>query len=104
LLENLDKQLEELLQDESMFLSAYEQSKEVDPAFFRSKKVAGDPHVGFKVEFKGELVQGIGGPYRQFFSDISSELRSDVLVQVGESKNNNDSKHKKSLKLGIHEQ
>jgi hypothetical protein len=76
----------ELTQEESMFLQAYEQAKEVDSAFFRSKKVPGDPYVGFKVEFKGELVQGIGGPYRQFFSDISAELQD---------------KSKKTLKLLI---
>jgi hypothetical protein len=67
---------EELKNEESLFLQAYEQAKDVDPAFFRSKKQPGDPHVGFKVEFKGELVQGIGGPYRQFFSDISLELQN----------------------------
>lgn len=61
--------------EESIFLQAYEQFKDIDIAFFRSKKAPGDPHIGFKVEFKGEFVQGIGGPYRQFFSDISSELQ-----------------------------
>jgi len=65
----------ELKVEESMFLQAYEQFKDIDIAFFRSKKAPGDPHIGFKVEFKGELVQGIGGPYRQFFSDISAELQ-----------------------------
>lgn len=70
-----------------MFLQAYEQAREVDCAFFRSKKLPGDPHVSFKVEFKGEHVQGIGGPYRQFFSDISAELQD------------KDYKNKKSLKL-----
>ncbi len=58
-----------------IFLKAYDQAKDVDPAFFRCKKVPGDPHIAFKIEFKGELVQGIGGPYRQFFSDISAELQ-----------------------------
>ena len=63
-----------LTSEESLFLQAYEQGKDIDPAFYRSSKVPGDPHIGFKIEFKGELVQGIGGPYRQFFSDISNEL------------------------------
>jgi hypothetical protein len=59
---------------ESLFLQAYEQGKDIDVAFYRSSKIPGDPHMGFKIEFKGELVQGLGGPYRQFFSDISNEL------------------------------
>ena len=57
-----------------MFLQGYEQGKDIDPAFYRSSKVPGDPHLGFKIEFKGELVQGLGGPYRQYFSDIANEL------------------------------
>jgi hypothetical protein len=77
----------ELKNEESMFLQAYEQAKDLDPAFFRSKKAPGDPHIGFKVEFKGEYVQGIGGPYRQFFSDISLELQP------------KDYKNKKALRL-----
>lgn len=68
--------VQELKSEESVFLQAHDQSKIIDPAFFRSKKLPGDPHISFKVEFKGELVQGIGGPYRQFFSDISAELQS----------------------------
>jgi len=88
-LNKLSKQsaLEGLSADESLLIQAFEQAKDIDPAFFRSKKMPGDPHVGFKVEFKGELVVGIGGPYRQFFSDISAELQ-DL-----------DGKHKKLLKL-----
>ena len=62
-----------LTNEESLFLQAYEQGKDIDIAFYRSKKAPGDPHMGFKIEFKGELVQGLGGPYRQFFSDISNE-------------------------------
>jgi hypothetical protein len=78
---------EDLISEESIFIQAFEQSRDIDPAFFRSKKMPGDPHVGFKVEFKGELVVGIGGPYRQFFSDLSSELQEF------------DGKSKKILKL-----
>ena len=63
-----------LSSEESMFLQGYEQGKDIDPAFYRSSKVPGDPHLGFKIEFKGELVQGLGGPYRQYFSDIANEL------------------------------
>ena len=62
--------------EESIFLQACEQAKDVDIAFFRSKKLPGDPHIAFKIEFKGENVQGIAGPYRQFFSDVSSEIQN----------------------------
>jgi hypothetical protein len=65
-----------LKNEESIFLQAYEQSQDIDVAFFRSKKMPGDPHVAFKVDFKGELVQGIAGPYRQCFSDVSAELQN----------------------------
>ena len=86
--QKLNKQnIEDLTSDESIYIQAFDQAKDIDPAFFRSKKMPGDPHVGFKVEFKGELVVGIGGPYRQFFSDISAELQ-DL-----------DGKNKKLLKL-----
>jgi hypothetical protein len=33
-----------------------------------------EPHYAIKVVFKGENVEGEGGPYRQFFTDISREL------------------------------
>eukprot|EP00474_Spongospora_subterranea_P011112 CRZ11570.1 hypothetical protein [Spongospora subterranea] len=33
-----------------------------------------DPFLAFEVIFNGEDVAGEGGPYRQFFSDISAEL------------------------------
>lgn len=70
------KQIEKstLTKDESLFLQIYDQGKDIDPAFYRSSIVPGDPHIGFRVEFKGEFVQGIGGPYRQLFSDLSIEL------------------------------
>ena len=83
---NNDNHVEYKIED-SMFLQAYEQSKAVDVAFFRSKKMPGDPHVGFKVEFKNELVQGLGGPYRQFFSDISTELTSFLPLLIPTSNN-----------------
>ena len=86
---NNDNQVEYKIED-SMFLQAYEQSKVVDVAFFRSKKMPGDPHVGFKVEFKNELVQGLGGPYRQFFSDISTELTSFLPLLIPTSNNTAD--------------
>lgn len=77
----------EYKKEDSMFLQAYEQFREVDVAFFRSKKNPGDPHVGFKVEFKNELVQGLGGPYRQFFSDISNELNQFLPLLIPTANN-----------------
>jgi hypothetical protein len=79
---NMRENRQEMKSEESMFLQAYEQAKEVDPAFFRSKKMPGDPLISFKVNFKGENVEGIGGPYRQFFSDISSELQDKDYKKV----------------------
>jgi hypothetical protein len=76
LIDETNEEREELRNEESIFLQAFEQALDVDVAFYRSKKFPGDPHVAFKVEFKGELVQGIAGPYRQFFSDVSSELQN----------------------------
>jgi hypothetical protein len=34
-----------------------------------------DPHLSFSIVFRGEHVVGEGGPYRQFFADVSSELQ-----------------------------
>ena len=34
------------------------------------------------VEFKGENVEGQGGPYRQFFSDVSRELRDTLPLLI----------------------
>ncbi len=31
--------------------------------------------MSFEIYFKGEDVVGMGGPYRQFFSDVSQELQ-----------------------------
>jgi len=33
-----------------------------------------NPFISFEVVFKEEYVEGEGGPYRQYFSDISAEL------------------------------
>lgn len=34
-----------------------------------------EPHLAFRAVFKGEDVEGDGGPYRQVFQDWSSELQ-----------------------------
>ena len=60
---------------QSEFLQVFEQAGKIDPACYRSKKIDRD-HNAFKIEYQNELVQGLSGPYRQFFSDIANELQS----------------------------
>lgn len=65
-----------------MFLQAYEQIKDMNLAQFRPKKpVSSEPHLAFKIKFENEKVQGDGGPYRQFFEDVSMELQPTKLEQ-----------------------
>lgn len=55
---------------------AFSQLKHVDPTLFKQKKPSGaEPHLAIKIDFKGEHVEGEGGPYRQFFTDVSKELK-----------------------------
>ena len=35
-----------------------------------------EPHLGFRIRTQNERVVGEGGPYRQFFTDVSDELQS----------------------------
>jgi len=64
------------LLSESMLYRAYEQVKELDLTLLRPTKPQGSaPFLAFEIVFKGENVAGEGGPYRQFFADISSELQ-----------------------------
>lgn len=64
-----------------MFMQAFEQMKEIDPGSLRPAQPKGtDPHLSFEVYFKGEHVVGMGGPYRQFFSDVSQELQTAAQV------------------------
>jgi len=65
-----------------MFLQAFEQIKDLNLALFRPKKPhASEPHLAFKIKLRGEKVQGDGGPYRQFFEDVSMELQPSKLEQ-----------------------
>ena len=85
------------------FSKAFEQLKDVNPALLRPPKPQGaDPFISFEVIFKGELVVGEAGPYRQFFADISKEIQnpqSELLTQtpnnVGKS---GDGIHKYTIK------
>ena len=76
-----------LSEKDSLFLQAFNQYKYYDISSYRSKKFPGDPKIAFKVVFKNEFVQGLGGPYRQFFSDISKEL-NEYLPLLIETQNN----------------
>ena len=59
-----------------MFVQAYEQLKDVKTSMLRPKKLGGNnPNVAFEVIFTGSTVQGLAGPYRAFFEDISKELQ-----------------------------
>eukprot|EP01022_Parablepharisma_sp_SALTPOND_P013306 TRINITY_DN1770_c0_g1_i1.p1 TRINITY_DN1770_c0_g1~~TRINITY_DN1770_c0_g1_i1.p1 ORF type:complete len:4067 (-),score=523.08 TRINITY_DN1770_c0_g1_i1:62-12262(-) len=61
---------------DSMFYRGYEQIKKIDLTLLRPQKPEGSaPFVAFEIIFKGEYVVGEGGPYRQFFADISAELQ-----------------------------
>jgi other hect domain ubiquitin protein ligase E3 len=76
-----------LTEKESLFLQAFNQYKYYDISNYRAKKFPGDPKLAFQVIFKNEFVQGLGGPYRQFFSDISKEL-NEYLPLIIETQNN----------------
>ena len=80
-----------LNEKDSLFLQAFNQYKYYDISSYRSKKFPGDPKIAFKVIFKNEFVQGLGGPYRQFFSDISKEL-NEYLPLIIETQNNLNNK------------
>ena len=56
------------------FVQAYDQIKDLDPSILRPKQPKGEPHLAFIIKFAGEDVEGDGGPYRQFFTDLTSEL------------------------------
>ena len=48
----------------------------MDVSIFRQPKPqASLPHLAFRVVFRGEDVEGDGGPYRQVFQDWASELQ-----------------------------
>uniref|UniRef100_A0A6B2L0G6 HECT domain-containing protein n=1 Tax=Arcella intermedia TaxID=1963864 RepID=A0A6B2L0G6_9EUKA len=65
---------------ETAFGMAYSQLRTTDPRLFRQKKPLGtEPHFSILIDFKGEHVQGEGGPYRQFFTDVSRELQQGGL-------------------------
>ena len=57
--------------------------KDIDYGSLRPSQPRGaDPHLSFEIYFKGEHVVGMGGPYRQFFSDVAQELQM-VAAKTG---------------------
>lgn len=61
--------------EDHLFTKSHDQFLKISPAFLRPFKPKGaDPYLSFTVTFKGELVMGEAGPYRQFFTDIGREL------------------------------
>ena len=68
----------------ALFLQAFEQIRSLDLSLFRPKRVKGTRPIAFDIVFKGEHVQGEGGPYRQFFADISAELQEQNAHKEGD--------------------
>ncbi len=59
----------------SVFGQAFMQISDGGPVSFHVPRPTGSsPHTAFELKFKGEKVEGEGGPYRQFFTDICREL------------------------------
>lgn len=76
-----------------MFMQAYEQVQEMDVSTFRPPAVlvgSGD-HLSFEIQFRGEHVVGETGPYRQFFTDVSTELKLVRKDEKGEGNENDGS-------------
>jgi len=68
---------------QTMFGIAFQQLKNTNPLYLRQKKPGGaEPHFGIKIVFKGEHVQGEGGPYRQFFTDVGKELQGTLPLLI----------------------
>src|SRR5690349_10920715 len=67
----------------SAFGIAFQQLRNTPSALLRQKKPPGtEPHFSIKVVFKGENVEGEGGPYRQFFTDVSKELQGTLPLFI----------------------
>jgi hypothetical protein len=61
----------------SVLVQACRQIGNVRPSQLLAPRPSGsNAHTAFEVNFKGENAEGQGGPYRQFFCDVSRELQS----------------------------
>jgi len=59
------------------FGMAFSQLKGVHPKRLRHRRPMGaEPFFSLELQYRGENVQGFSGPYRQFYTDISAELRT----------------------------
>eukprot|EP01125_Pyxidicula_operculata_P006688 TRINITY_DN229_c1_g1_i2.p1 TRINITY_DN229_c1_g1~~TRINITY_DN229_c1_g1_i2.p1 ORF type:complete len:4506 (-),score=1363.41 TRINITY_DN229_c1_g1_i2:44-12730(-) len=68
---------------DTAFGIAFSQLKHADPLLFRQKKPTGsEAHFSLLIDFKGEYVEGEGGPYRQFFTDVSKELKGSLPLFI----------------------
>ncbi|KAL4510149.1 hypothetical protein ABPG72_010342 [Tetrahymena utriculariae] len=78
--QNFKNIVSNLHKEDFLFTKAFDQIKDFSVTLLRPVKPTGtDPFIAFETIFKGELVMGESGPYRQFFADISSELQPNVL-------------------------
>jgi hypothetical protein len=69
--------------DDFLFTKSHEQLEKISSINLRPFKPKGtEPYLSFIVNFKGEMVQGEAGPYRQFFTDISNELAPDAGLNL----------------------
>lgn len=75
----------------SNFYKSLDQLKDINAALLRPPKPQGsDPFIAFEVVFKGELVVGEAGPYRQFFADVSKEIQNPISDLLCPSPNNKE--------------
>lgn len=78
-----EKEDQDSLLQHTLFGIAFQQLRNAPSASFRQKKPGGtEPHFAIRIVFKNENVQGEGGPYRQFFTDISKELQGTLPLFV----------------------
>jgi len=76
----------------SIFASAFRQLQNASVSRFRVSKPSGaEPHLAFRICTENEQVVGEGGPYRQFFTDISRELQLPESPLFMPSPNNRNS-------------
>lgn len=67
--------------------------KDIDFGILRPSQPRGaEPHLSFEIYFRGEDVVGMGGPYRQFFSDVSQELQM-VAEKSGDDEDREDAEN-----------
>jgi hypothetical protein len=72
-----------LLLQNTAFGLALQQLRGVDRSLLRQRKPPGaEPHFSLRIVFAGENVEGQGGPYRQFFTDVVNELRDRLPLLI----------------------